>query len=64
MKKSQARHPNPRTAERPARWKAKVAASKFVDYPGYGQATVGLIGIQGDHDGTLAIRNIRIRRLP
>lgn len=45
-------------------WKAKVAASKFVDYPGYGQATVGLIGIQGDHDGTLAIRNIRIRRLP
>jgi hypothetical protein len=45
-------------------WKAKVAASKFKDYPNYGMAKRGHIGIQGDHDGSLAIRNIRIRELP
>jgi hypothetical protein len=45
-------------------WKAKVAASKFMDYPDYGMAKRGHIGIQGDHDGSLAIRNIRIRELP
>jgi hypothetical protein len=45
-------------------WKAKVAASKFVKYPNYGLARKGYIGIQGDHPGTLALRNIRIRELP
>jgi 3-keto-disaccharide hydrolase len=45
-------------------WKAKVAASKFKDYPNYGLATKGYIGIQGDHNGALSIRNIRIRELP
>jgi hypothetical protein len=45
-------------------WKAKVAASKFSAYPHYGLATSGLIGLQGDHPGALAIRNIRIRELP
>jgi hypothetical protein len=45
-------------------WKAKVAASKFAAYPHYGLATTGLIGLQGDHPGKLAIRNIRIRELP
>jgi hypothetical protein len=45
-------------------WKAKVAASKFAKYPNYGMATGGLIGIQGDHPGALAIRHIRIRELP
>ena len=45
-------------------WKAKVAASKFKDYPDYGLAKRGYIGIQGDHDGALALRNIRIRELP
>jgi hypothetical protein len=45
-------------------WKAKVAASKFKDYPDYGMAKRGHIGIQGDHDGSLAVRNIRIRELP
>jgi Domain of Unknown Function (DUF1080) len=47
-----------------AEWKSKVAASKFAKYPNYGLATTGLIGIQGDHPGALAIRNIRIRELP
>ncbi len=46
-----------------ADWKAKVAASKFKAYPNYGMAASGLIGIQGDHPGALAIRNIRIREL-
>jgi hypothetical protein len=45
-------------------WKAKVAASKFHAYPLYGLAKRGYIGIQGDHPGTLTIRNIRIRELP
>src|SRR3954467_13780677 len=45
-------------------WQAKVKASKFVAYPHYGLAKTGYIGIQGDHDGTLSLRNIRIRTLP
>ena len=45
-------------------WKAKVAGSKFKDYPNYGMAKRGYIGIQGDHDGALSLRNIRIRELP
>jgi len=47
-----------------ADWQQKVASSKFAAYPNYGKATRGYIGIQGDHDGTLSLRNIRIRVLP
>lgn len=45
-------------------WQAKVKASKFAAYPKYGTAPKGYLGIQGDHDGTLSIRNVRIRVLP
>jgi Domain of Unknown Function (DUF1080) len=45
-------------------WKTRVAASKFSKYPNYGLAKRGLIGIQGDHPGALALRHIRIRELP
>jgi hypothetical protein len=45
-------------------WKARVAASKFKAYPNYGLAKRGHIGIQGDHPGVVAFRNIRIRELP
>jgi hypothetical protein len=45
-------------------WTGKVAASKFAAYPAYGLATAGLIGLQGDHPGALAIRRMRIRELP
>jgi hypothetical protein len=45
-------------------WKSKVAASKFAKYRFYGMAQKGVIGIQGDHDGPLALRHIRIRELP
>jgi hypothetical protein len=44
-------------------WKAKVKASKFGKYPNYGLAPRGAIGIQGDHNGALSLRNIRIRPL-
>ena len=44
-------------------WEAKVKASKFVDYPNYGRAKRGHIGFQGDHEGSLTLRNIRIREL-
>jgi hypothetical protein len=45
-------------------WQQRVAASKFSKYPHYGQARLGLIGIQGDHPGDIALRRIRIRELP
>ena len=44
-------------------WEAKVKASKFIEYPHYGRAPRGYIGIQGDHDGALSIRNVRIREI-
>jgi len=44
-------------------WEAKVKASKFSAYPKYGRAARGYIGIQGDHEGPLQLRNIRIREL-
>jgi Domain of Unknown Function (DUF1080) len=47
-----------------ADWKRRVAASKFAKYPDYGLAPSGLIGLQGDHPGALAVRNIRVRQLP
>jgi hypothetical protein len=45
-------------------WKKRVAASKFSAYRGYGLAAEGLIGIQGNHPGAIAIRGMRIRVLP
>jgi hypothetical protein len=44
-------------------WEAKVKASKFVAYPNYGRAKRGHIAIQGDHEGVLSLRNIRIREI-
>ena len=44
-------------------WEAKVKASKFAVWPKYGRLPTGLIAIQGDHDGTLSLRNIMIREL-
>jgi hypothetical protein len=44
-------------------WEARVKASKFKDWPHYGLASRGHISIQGDHDGTLSIRNVRIREI-
>jgi len=45
-------------------WEAKVKASKFAVWPNYGRARKGHFALQGDHDGTLAFRNIRVRELP
>lgn len=45
-------------------WQAKVKASKFGQWPHYGDAKSGLIGFQGDHPGELSLRNIKIRTLP
>jgi hypothetical protein len=45
-------------------WLARVKASKFGAYPGYGLARRGFISIQGDHTGSLSIRGMRIRELP
>ena len=44
-------------------WEAKVKASKFVDWKEYGRAKSGHIAFQGDHEGELGLRNIRIREL-
>lgn len=43
-------------------WKAKVAASKFKQWPGYGMAKRGHIAIQ-DHGDEVAFRNIKIRTI-
>ena len=45
-------------------WEAKVKASKFNEWPKYGRGKSGHIAIQGDHEGVLALRNIKIRALP
>ncbi len=45
-------------------WEAKVKASKFNEWPKYGRSPSGHIAIQGDHEGALALRNIKIRALP
>lgn len=45
-------------------WTARVVGSKFAAWPDYGLAPAGYIGIQGDHPGTLSLRNMRIRELP
>jgi len=44
-------------------WEAKVKASKFGAWPNYGRAKRGHIAIQGDHNGELQLRNIRIREI-
>jgi len=45
-------------------FEAKLAASKFKPYlPNWGHNKSGVIGIQGDHTGTLELRNIKIRVL-
>lgn len=45
-------------------WEAKYKLSKFAEWaPRYGRYKSGHIAIQGDHDGGLALRNIRIREL-
>jgi Domain of Unknown Function (DUF1080) len=44
-------------------WEAKVAASKFGKWPNFGRARRGHIAFQGDHEGALAFRNIRIREV-
>lgn len=44
-------------------WEAKVAASKFKQWPGYGRAPQGRIALQ-NHGDWVAFRNIRIKVLP
>ncbi len=43
-------------------WNARVAASKFAEWPGYGKAREGHIVLQ-DHGDRVQYRNIRIRAL-
>ena len=44
-------------------WEAKVKASKFSTWAKYGRGKTGYIAIQGDHNGALTLRNMRIRTL-
>jgi len=43
-------------------WEARVKAGKWKDYPGYGRAKRGLIGLQ-DHGNKIWFRGIKIRTL-
>ena len=45
-------------------WEAKVKASKFNEWPKYGRGKSGYIAIQGDHEGMLSLRNVKIRTAP
>jgi hypothetical protein len=44
-------------------WESKVKAAKFNEWPKYGRARRGYIAIQGDHEGALSLRNVRIREI-
>jgi hypothetical protein len=44
-------------------WERKVTESKFGAWPHYGRSRRGHLAMQGDHNGVLAFRNIRIREL-
>ncbi|MDQ6611861.1 MAG: DUF1080 domain-containing protein [Gemmatimonadota bacterium] len=44
-------------------WEDKVKASKFRTWAKYGRAAKGHIAIQGDHNGALTLRNMRIKPL-
>jgi hypothetical protein len=44
-------------------WEAKVKASKFNQWTKYGRGRTGHIAIQGDHNGALTLRNLRVREL-
>ena len=44
-------------------WQQRVAKSKFNEWPGYGKAAQGHIGLQ-EHGSWVAYRNIKIRVLP
>lgn len=44
-------------------WLVLVAKSKFAEWPEYGKATEGFIGLQ-DHGNRVAFRNIKLRVLP
>jgi hypothetical protein len=44
-------------------WEAKVQASKFKQWPGYGRAASGHIALQ-DHGDRVAYRDIKVRTLP
>ena len=46
-----------------ADWNARIAASKFKAWPGFGEARTGHIALQ-DHGDRVAYRNIRIKVLP
>ena len=46
-----------------ADWKARVDASKFKQWPEYGQAAEGYIGLQ-EHGNRIEFRNIKLRVLP
>lgn len=43
-------------------WRARVRASKFVEYPGFGEARSGHVGLQ-DHGNPVWFRDVRIRPL-
>ena len=44
-------------------WEAKLQGSKFKVSTKYGRARTGHIAIQGDHNGALTLRNVRVREL-
>lgn len=46
-----------------AEWTRRVKESKFGRWPNYGRSASGHLSIQGDHAGSLELRDMRIRTL-
>lgn len=44
-------------------WAEKIRGSKFTPYPNFARASRGRFAIQGDHEGALSIRDMRVRTL-
>ena len=55
----EAKNPGQGTPE----WEKLVAAGKWKDYPGYGRARKGRIGLQ-DHGNKVWFRDIKVRVIP
>ena len=40
-----------------------LVLDSFADWPNYGRAKRGHFALQGDHEGSLGFRNIRVREI-
>jgi len=44
-------------------WEAMIAKAKWKNYPDFGKSNKGRVMLQGDHEGRVSFRNIKVRLL-